>query len=129
MIRLWLIAGAVLGGTAVAAGSFGAHGLKSVLDATGRADNWETAVRYCFYHAAALLVVGLASALPQATRARGLLDAAGWSFLVGTLIFSGCLSVLAVTGLRPLGAIVPLGGVLFLVGWALLTAASARLGG
>lgn len=129
MIRVWLIVGALLGGVAVAAGSFGAHGLKHVLDATGRADNWETAVRYCFYHATALLVVGVASALPQATPARGLLDAAGWSFLVGTLIFSGCLSVLAVTGLRPLGAIVPIGGALFLVGWALLAAASARLTG
>lgn len=127
MMRFWLISGAILGGVAVAAGSFGAHGLKSVLDATGRADNWETAVRYGFYHASALLVVGLASALPQAASARGLLGAAGWSFLVGTLIFSGCLAALAVSGMRILGAIVPIGGVLFLVGWTLVAAAAYRM--
>lgn len=127
MTRLWILSGAILGGLAVAAGSFGAHGLRQVLEATGRADNWETAVRYAFYHAAALLVVGLAAALPQAIGARGLLNAAGWSFLTGTLIFSGCLAALALTGVRVLGAIVPIGGVLFLVGWALLAAAAAGL--
>ena len=127
MTRLWLLSGAILGGLAVAAGSFGAHGLKQVLEATGRADNWETAVRYAVYHATALLVVGLAAALPQATGSRSLLTAAGWSFLTGTLIFSGCLAALAVSGVRILGAIVPVGGVLFLVGWALLAAAAARM--
>jgi uncharacterized membrane protein YgdD (TMEM256/DUF423 family) len=127
MTRLWLFSGAVLGGLAVAAGSFGAHGLKHVLDATGRADNWETAVRYCFYHATALLVVGLANALPQASSARGLLTAAGWSFLIGTLIFSGCLAALALSGVRILGAVVPVGGALFLIGWALLAVAASRV--
>lgn len=127
MTRLWLFSGAILGGVAVAAGSFGAHGLKRMLEATGRTDNWETAVRYAFYHAAALLVVGLVAALPQATGSRGLLAAAGWSFVAGTLIFSGCLAALAVSGVRILGAIVPVGGVLFLVGWALLAAAAARM--
>jgi len=127
MTRLWLLSGAILGGLAVAAGSFGAHGLKQVLEATGRADNWETAVRYAVYHATALLVVGLAAALPQANGSRSLLTAAGWSFLTGTLIFSGCLAALAVSGVRILGAIVPVGGVLFLAGWALLAAAAARM--
>jgi uncharacterized membrane protein YgdD (TMEM256/DUF423 family) len=127
MTRLWMFSGAILGGLAVAAGSFGAHGLKQVLEATGRTDNWETAVRYGFYHAVALLVVGLAAAQPQAAGSRGLLAAAGWSFLAGTLIFSGCLAALAVSGVRILGAIVPVGGVLFLVGWALLAAAAARM--
>ena len=129
MPRLMLLAGAILAGLGVAAGSFGAHGLESVLRATGRAENWETAVRYCMYHALALVAVGLAATLPQAAAVRGLLSAAGLCFLVGTLVFSGCLGALAVSGVRVLGAIVPIGGVLFLVGWGLLTAAAARFPG
>jgi len=129
MPRLLFLAAAILAGLGVAAGSFGAHGLRHVLEATGRADNWETAVRYCMYHALATLVVALAATLPQATAVRGLLGAAGLSFLVGTLVFSGCLGALALSGVRVLGAIVPIGGVLFLVGWALLAAAAARLPG
>lgn len=122
-MRAWLTAGAVLGFVGVAAGSFGAHGLRGMLEATGRADNWETATRYCLIHALVLVVVGLAVATPQAAGCRGLLTAAGWSFLLGTLIFSGCLAALALSGVRILGAIVPIGGVLMLVGWACLGAA------
>jgi uncharacterized membrane protein YgdD (TMEM256/DUF423 family) len=107
--------------------SLGAHGLKSVLEATGRGENWETAVRYAMYHALALLAIGLAAGLPQAAAARGQLAAAGWCFLVGTIIFSGCLAALALSGVRVLGAIVPIGGVLFLAGWALLAAAALRM--
>ncbi len=127
MLRFFLLSGSLLGGVGVAAGSFGAHGLKAVLDATGRADNWETAVRYCLYHGLALLMLAVAAALPQAAHARGLLLAAGWCFLIGTLIFSGCLAALALSGVKILGAIVPIGGVLFLIGWALLAAAALRM--
>ncbi len=123
MLRLWLVCGAVLGFIGVAAGSFGAHGLKTLLDANGQAANWETAVRYCLFHALALVLVGLCAGLPQAAAARGLLNAAGWSFLIGTLIFSGCLAALALSGVKILGAIVPIGGVLLLVGWACLAIA------
>jgi uncharacterized membrane protein YgdD (TMEM256/DUF423 family) len=123
MLRLWLVCGAVLGFVGVAAGSFGAHGLKTLLDANGQAANWETAVRYCLFHALALVLVGLCVGLPQAAAARGLLAAAGWSFLIGTLVFSGCLAALALSGVKILGAIVPIGGVLLLVGWACLAAA------
>ena len=122
MLRLWLVCGAVLGFVGVAAGSFGAHGLKTLLDANGQAANWETAVRYCLFHALALVLVGLCAGLPQAAAARGLLAAAGWSFLIGTLVFSGCLAALALSGVKILGAIVPIGGVLLLVGWACLAA-------
>ena len=128
MLRLWLVCGAVLGFVGVAAGSFGAHGLKALLDANGQAANWETAVRYCLFHALALLLVGLSAALPQTAGARGLLGAAGWSFLVGTLIFSGCLAALALSGVKILGAIVPIGGVLLLVGWTCLAAAGWTCG-
>jgi uncharacterized membrane protein YgdD (TMEM256/DUF423 family) len=130
MVKLFLLAGALLGGLGVAAGSFGAHGLKHLLDATGRADNWETAVRYCLYHALAMLVIAVATALPQAgPTTQGLLKAAGWCLLVGTVIFSGCLAALALSGVKILGAIVPIGGVLFLVGWALLAAAALTVRG
>jgi len=126
MPRLLLLAGAVLAGLGVAAGSFGAHGLEAMLAATGRADNWETAVRYCMYHALATLVVALAATLPQAAAVRGPLTTAGLCFLGGTLVFSGCLGALALSGVRILGAIVPVGGVLFLVGWAYVAVAAAR---
>jgi len=128
MLRLWLVCGAVLGFVGVAAGSFGAHGLKSLLEANGQAGNWETGVRYCLFHALALVLVALCAGLPQAAAARGLLNAAGWSFLVGTLIFSGCLSALALSGVKILGAIVPIGGVLLLVGWACLAVAGWTCG-
>jgi uncharacterized membrane protein YgdD (TMEM256/DUF423 family) len=123
-MRLWLLLGAILGGVAVALGSFGAHGLKATLEANGQAANWETAVRYAVFHALALLVVGLAAGMPQAAPARGWLAVAGWAFFVGTLIFSGCLAALALSGIRWLGAIVPIGGVLFLIGWACLAIAA-----
>ncbi|MFM1996896.1 MAG: hypothetical protein RLZZ111_1283 [Planctomycetota bacterium] len=128
MHRGLVFLGGLICGLAVAAGSFGAHGLKAVLEATGRADNWETAVRYGLAHGLAILFTTLAAALPEAAAARRLLVAAGASFAAGVAIFSGCLGVLAVTGVRVLGAIVPIGGVLFLVGWALVCAAALRLG-
>jgi uncharacterized membrane protein YgdD (TMEM256/DUF423 family) len=121
-MKLWLIAGAVLGGIGVAAGSFGAHGLKTLLEASGQAANWETSVRYCLFHALVLLIVAVACGLPQTAGCRGTLNAAGWCFLLGTLVFSGFLATLALTEIRILGAIVPIGGVLMLVGWACLAA-------
>jgi uncharacterized membrane protein YgdD (TMEM256/DUF423 family) len=127
MLKFFLFSGGLLGGIGVAAGSFGAHGLKALLDATGRGDNWETAVRYCLYHALVIMIVAVASALPQAMPVRGLLQAAGWCFLAGTLIFSGCLAALALSGVKILGAIVPIGGGLFLVGWALVAAAALSI--
>jgi len=123
--RFGIVAGAVLAGVAVAAGAFGAHGLKDMLSAAGQADNWETACRYALVHALGLILTGLVARLPG-TRA-GLAAAATGCLLVGTLIFSGCLATLAVTGIRILGAIVPLGGVLLIAGWALLAAAAAGL--
>lgn len=88
---------------AVAAGAFGAHALKSRLSPEMLAV-WETAVRYQVYHALALLVVRS--------------PASAWSFVAGTVLFSGSLYALALTGIRPLGAITPIGGLLFLFGWA-----------
>ena len=123
MLRLWLVTGSILGFLGVAAGSFGAHGLKSLLELNGQSANWETAVRYCLYHALALVLVGLLTGLPQAGAARSLLSVAGWAFLAGTLVFCGFLAALAVSGVKALGAIVPIGGVLLLVGWGCLATA------
>jgi len=123
--KLAIVAGAFLGAVSVAGGAFGAHGLKASLEASGQAANWETAFRYSLVHALALVAVGLlASFRPAAGPA---LAAAAWCFLLGTLIFSGCLAVLALSGVKILGAIVPIGGVLLIVGWLLLAFAAARL--
>jgi uncharacterized membrane protein YgdD (TMEM256/DUF423 family) len=123
MLKLLCFSGAVLGFLGVAAGSFGAHGLKDLLEANGQAANWETGVRYCLFHAVVLVAM---AGLAGNQGSSGLLVAAAACFVVGVLIFSGFLGVLALTGLRWLGAIVPIGGVLLLIGWALLAAAIWR---
>jgi uncharacterized membrane protein YgdD (TMEM256/DUF423 family) len=128
MARIWFLAGSLLGGIGVAAGAFGAHGLKAHFEANGQAANWETAVRYGFFHALVLLVVAVASALPATAVCRSRLQSAGVCFLSGTLIFSGLLAILALTGLKILGAVVPIGGVILIAGWAWLFAAGLQLG-
>lgn len=128
MARIWFLAGALLGGVGVIAGAFGAHGLRAHFEANGQAANWETAVRYCLFHALALLAVAIASGLPSAAACRPRLHVAGACFLGGTAIFSGLLAILAYTGIRVLGAVVPIGGVLLVAGWATLFAAGLQLG-
>lgn len=99
----------------VALGAFAAHGLRSRLP-VDLLEIFETGVRYQMYHALALLAVGwAASRWPHAST-----HAAGWAFIVGIVVFSGSLYVLSLTGMRWFGAITPIGGVAFLVGWALL---------
>ena len=113
---LWLRLGAISGGLAVAAGAFGAHMLeKQIVPRFLQA--FETGVRYQLVHALALLVVGLLATVGGTTRA---LATAGWAFLLGSILFSGSLYAMALTGVTMLGAITPLGGVGFLVGWAAL---------
>lgn len=125
-IARWsLVAGCLLGGIAVAAGAFGAHGLKATLTAAGQAENWETACRYAMVHALALAAVGLFAALERP--AGGLVAAAGICFLLGTLVFSGCLAALALSGLKILGSVVPIGGLLLIAGWALFAVAAAAI--
>ncbi|QJD80896.1 DUF423 domain-containing protein [Spirosoma rhododendri] len=120
-MKFFIQAGAILGVVGVALGAFGAHALRAMLESTGRAATFETAVKYQFYHALALVLVGILIQLvgsnPTAVR---LLGWAGYSFLGGTLIFSGSLYVLCFTGITWLGAITPLGGVALIAGWALL---------
>ncbi len=113
--RLFAATGAGLGLLGVAAGAFGAHFLESRL-APDLLDVFNTAVEYQMYHALGLLVVG---GLPPRARAT-LLYWAGIFFVSGTIVFSGSLYVLALTGMRWLGAVTPVGGVLFLAGWGTL---------
>jgi uncharacterized membrane protein YgdD (TMEM256/DUF423 family) len=117
----WLQVGAVWGFLAVAMGAFGAHGLKDRLTALGQAASFQTAAQYHMYSALSLLAVGL---LIMVGRSGTAATVAGWAFLVGSLLFSGSLYLLAVTGLKWLGAITPLGGVAMLVGWAALAVAA-----
>lgn len=116
--KLFLSLGAISGALGVMIGAFGAHGLKEKLSEYALGV-YKTGVEYQFYHTFALLVVGLiALKFPS-----GLLTASGWAFTAGILIFSGSLYALALSGVKVLGAITPIGGLIFIIGWALLAAA------
>jgi uncharacterized membrane protein YgdD (TMEM256/DUF423 family) len=109
--------GAINGALAVAAGAFAAHGLRDRLE-TRALEIFETAARYHMYHAVAMILAGL-------LLARG----AGWAFLAGIALFSGSLYALALTDVKALGAVTPVGGLLFLVGWLWLAASALRQAG
>lgn len=107
---------------AVAIGAFGAHGLKNLVDAD-KLVTFETGVRYHFYHGFALLFVGLLQQLFPSINLRGVFC----SFLVGTLLFSFNCYIYVLTGIKTFAMIVPIGGVLFIVGWVLLGIKSLKL--
>jgi uncharacterized membrane protein YgdD (TMEM256/DUF423 family) len=121
MTRLFLAIAAILAGLSVAAGAFASHALKEKLSERFL-EIFETGARYQMYHALALLLVAVL--LSRAEAAQALLNAAGWSFIAGITIFSGSLYLLSLTGIKWLGAITPLGGVAFLVGWGCLAIAA-----
>jgi len=112
--RLFLF-GCLFAGTAVAAGAFGAHALKATLDPAMLAV-FDTATRYQMYHALGLCLVALA----MDRRPQQALAPAGWCFAGGILLFSGSLYVVALAGIKWMGAVTPIGGVAFLAGWSLL---------
>lgn len=117
MIRLWICAGAANGFIAVALGAFSAHLLRDRL--SPEALGWiETGTRYELGHALALLAVAWLAG--REVRHPIALGVAGWAFLLGTILFSGTLYVMALVGITTLGGVVPLGGVAFLIGWAAL---------
>ncbi len=122
MQKLFLLTGAALGGSGIAIGAFGAHALKATLLNSGRLDVYETAVKYQFYHAFALLILGLLMDRMQSP----LFNYAGISFIAGTLIFSGSLYALCLSGIGKWGAVTPFGGVILIVGWCLLFAGIAQ---
>jgi uncharacterized membrane protein YgdD (TMEM256/DUF423 family) len=123
--RLILQLAALLGGLTVAIGAFGAHGLRPMLEASGRFDTFETAVRYQFYHTLALLAVGiLAVARPEL---RGPVGTTAALWLGGMLLFSGSLYLLCFTGITKLGAVAPIGGLLLIGGWVRLLLLVSKL--
>ncbi|MEK4698414.1 DUF423 domain-containing protein [Solibacillus sp. FSL R7-0668] len=119
-----IISGAIHGFLAVALGAFAAHGLKDVLDDYGTGI-WNTAVQYQMFHATALILVGILMARSILGEVKQL-KIAMICFNLGILIFSGSLMVLALTGIKVLGAITPIGGVLFLVGWVMVMLAAVK---
>lgn len=123
MDRLFLGLGALFGFLGVALGAFGAHALRSRLTPADL-DIYQTGVQYQLVHALALLAVAWAWTRWPA----GTVAAAGWAFVVGVVVFSGSLYTLVLSGQRWLGAVTPVGGVAFLVGWALLAWTALRAG-
>lgn len=132
MTRIFTMLGAVSALVAVATGAFGVHGLPKyfaeLYDKPEVAErmlrNWETAARYEMYHALGMLAV--AWACSRFTSANKLLSNSGWCFLAGTILFSGSLYVLCLTGQFWLGMITPIGGVAFMTGWLLLAIAAYK---
>lgn len=121
LVRRWVVWASVLGALSVAAGAFGAHGLRSVL-APRDLEIYQTAVQYQALHALALLGVAFG-----ASRWGGrLIHLAGLLLVLGVLVFSGSLYVLVLANLRWMGAITPLGGLAFMAGWLCLGAAAWR---
>lgn len=121
-MKTFAVAGAIVAGLAVAAGAFGAHAMASRLDER-MLEIWETAARYQMYHGLALFIAAWLAGQTGHSSA----SVAGWSFIVGTLVFSGSLYTLAVTGTRWLGAVTPIGGAAFLVGWIACIVAALKL--
>ena len=120
--RAALTLAALLMFVAVAAGAFGAHALRTRL-APDMTAVWQTAVQYHAWHALGLAIVGLLTIhVPE----RAGLALAGWLFIAGIVLFSGGLYAMALTGLRGLGAITPIGGAAFLAGWLALAWAASR---
>ena len=121
-MKLFLLLGSLNALIGVGLGAFGAHGLKTKVDPE-MLTVWNTAVQYHLIHALGLLLIGI---LSQLMPAAPLIKNAGWSILLGILLFSGSLYALVLTGNKSLGIITPLGGVAFLIGWLLLAIAAWR---
>lgn len=122
MYKLFIIIGSISGMLSVMIGAFGAHALKTTLEATQRLETFETAVKYQFYHSLALILLGLLMLQFQ----HKAFAISGYGFIAGILIFSGSLYALSLTGYTKLGAITPLGGLAFIIGWAAFTWGAAK---
>ncbi|MEQ6165915.1 DUF423 domain-containing protein [Ekhidna sp. MALMAid0563] len=116
MHKLFLVISSIFGMLSVALGAFGAHALKDKLQSDGTLDTYQTAVQYQFYHTLALLAITLLMTKYESQW----LNYAGYSMTFGILIFSGSLYVLCFTGMKWMGAITPIGGLLFIAGWLFL---------
>jgi uncharacterized membrane protein YgdD (TMEM256/DUF423 family) len=116
MMKIFVVLGSLSAFLGVGLGAFGAHGLKTKVTPEMLAV-WQTGVLYHLVHALGLLLIGiLCHLMPEAATARN----AGWAILLGTVLFSGSLYLMVLTGIKPLGMITPFGGIAFLLGWLLL---------
>jgi len=122
MVKIWLSLAAFFGFLSVALGALGAHSLKNILDEYGKSI-YEKAVLYQMFHSMAMFAVGVLQHLFKGIA----FSPAGFGFLVGILLFSGSLYVLAILGVKWLRAITPIGGVSFLFGWAWFIFAILRI--
>ena len=121
MSRIFLAIAAIFGGLSVGAGAFATHALRERLSERSL-EIFETAARYQMYHALALVLVALL--ISRAEFPQPLFVVAGWSFIIGVLIFYGSLYTLSLTNIKVLGAITPLGGAAFIAGWGALAIAA-----
>ncbi|MBV6684530.1 DUF423 domain-containing protein [Rossellomorea sp. RS05] len=121
-MKTFIIIGAINAFLSVALGAFGAHALEGKISAK-YIETWNTGVQYQMFHAIGILIIGvmLGNLAPSS-----LLSWSGWLMLIGTILFSGSLYVLSLSGIKVLGAITPLGGVSFLVAWVLLIIFAAK---
>lgn len=121
-MKLFIIIGAINAFLSVALGAFGAHGLEGKVEPK-YLEIWKTGVQYQMFHAAGMILVGILIGQVQAS---SMLNWSGWMMLIGTIIFSGSLYALTLSGIKVLGAITPIGGVAFLAGWVLLVLAAMK---
>lgn len=115
---------AILGFLGVALGAFGTHGLRGMVEPE-LLSVWQTAVQYQMFHTLVLLSIVIAG--NRHTTSRSLLAISGWLLVAGTVLFSGSLYALVITGIKSLGMVTPFGGVLFLMGWLVLLFALIRV--
>lgn len=121
MTKIFLAIASIFGGLSVGAGAFASHALKDKLSERAL-EIFETAARYQMYHALALLLVALL--INQTESSQPSLVIAGWAFIIGIVVFSGSLYALSLTDIKVLGAITPLGGLTFIIGWGALAYSS-----
>jgi uncharacterized membrane protein YgdD (TMEM256/DUF423 family) len=127
MSRVLASVGAVYGLAAVALGAFGAHALKGQVEPE-RIEVWNTAAHYLGWQGTALLALAATGwCAPLPSKAHRLLGIAGWALILGTLVFSGSLFLLVLSGIGVFGAITPIGGVLMILGWALAFASLVQI--
>lgn len=123
-MKILIIVGAINALLSVACGAFGAHGLEGKLS-EHYLEVWETACRYQMYHGLGIILLGV---LKQMTGIQ-LFGTAGWVMLIGIILFSGSLFVLATSGIKILGAITPIGGVFFIASWVMVIVATLKIQG
>ena len=122
MQRVFLIISAISGVVVVALGAFGAHALKSMLEANQRVDTFNTGIKYHMFHTIGLIAVAI---LLDRFPGR-IMEVAGWSMIAGMLLFSGSLYVLSIANAPKLGMVAPFGGLAMILGWILLLLAVLR---